>query len=241
MRNPVLSFGRRVVGVSLFLFACVAPAPPLRAEPLPPDVVPITAEPDHKIRFDNGRVRLVEARIPRGRLTKFHEHQFDAFFVFFANAAVTNEAYGGKPTTSPTPVGAAYFIPAPLGGYIHRVGAGADAAVHVSALELMVPPATDRGEPEGRFPPFELAIESARGRMYRLKLDPGESAEAFTRPAGTAIVAVSSGRSSEQRDGGPTTLWDFEPGDFRWVDTAEELTVRNDGSAPIELIEIEVF
>ncbi len=95
--------------------------------------------------------------------------------------------------------------------------------------------------PQDRFPPFEVVIDNPRGGLYRLKLGPSEAIDPFERPAATAILAISSGRISEQSAGRPDRLWDFEPGSFRWIEASEELAVRNEGSVPIELVEIEVF
>jgi hypothetical protein len=40
--------------------------------------------------------------------------------------------------------------------------------------------------------------------------------------------------------GKPTRLWDFEPADFRRFDSSEALSIRNEGSMAIELVEIEI-
>ena len=61
----------------------------------PDAVIPITAEPDHKIRFDNGSVRMYEVVLPKGKATLMHEHRADSFVVFFRAAESTNEPYGG--------------------------------------------------------------------------------------------------------------------------------------------------
>lgn len=208
----------------------------------PEGVVPITSEPEHKIRFDNGKVRLVEVVLPKGKSSLFHEHRADAFFVFFRTAEITSEPFGEKPVVTTTPAGSVHFRPTADGPYVHRVIASGAEIVHVSALELLESAAAGPASaPQDRFPPFEVALENSRGRIFRLKLGPGEATEAFTRPAGTAIFAVSSGRISEKREGNPERLWDFEPGHFRWVEIGEVLSLRNGGSAPIEWVEIEVF
>ncbi len=205
-------------------------------------VVPITSEPEHKIRFDNGKVRLVEVVLPRGKSSLFHEHRADAFFVFFRTAEITSEPFGGKPVATTTPAGSVQFRSTADGPYVRRVIASGEETVHVSALELLAPAAPDPSSAlQDRFPPFEIAMENSSGRIYRLKLGPGESTEAFTRPAGTAIFAISSGRVSEKPEGKPERLWDFEPGHFRWVETGEELSLRNESAIPIEWVEIEVF
>lgn len=216
---------------------------PLVANAGPPEgVVAITAEPEHKIRFDNGRVRVIEVILPQGKSSLFHEHLYDAFFVFFRNAEITSEPFKGKPVATTTPVGATHFTSTASGPYSHRVIATGKEAIHVIALELLKPAtAGSASASELRFPPFEVSLENTQGRIYRLKLSPSESADAFIRPAGTAIFAVSSGRISEKSANKPVRLWDFEPGHFRWIEASEELTLKNESPTPIELVEIEVF
>jgi len=208
---------------------------------LPAGVVPITSEPNHKVKFENGRVRMIEASLPKGKTSLFHEHQYDGFFVFFRAKGFENEPFKGKRIVTDLHDGAVLFIPAENGPYIHRVSAGGDEPVLVSVLELMTRTAGNANTSELRFPPFETALENPRGRIYRLKLQPGESSDVFTRPAGTGIFAISSGRVSEQTEGKPIRTWDMEPGYFRWVDAKEELTIKNEGQVPVELVEIEVF
>lgn len=205
-------------------------------------VVPITSEPEHKVRFHNAKVRLIEVLLPKGKSSLFHEHRADAFFVFFRTAEITSEPFGGKPVATTTPAGSVQFRSTADGPYVHRVIASGEETIHVSALELLAPAAPDPSSAsQDRFPPFEVALENSSGRIYRLKLGPGESTETFTRPAGTAIFAISSGRVSEKPEGKPERLWDFEPGHFRWVETSEALSLRNEGPTPIEWVEIQVF
>jgi hypothetical protein len=228
------------IGLSITCAALLAPAP-VRAEP-PERVVAITAEPHHKVRFDNGRVRLVEAVFLKGNASLFHTHLYDAFFVFFNTAAVGNQILGEKAVITKLAAGAVHFTSTAKGPYTHSVSAAGEETVHVSALELMqAPPPISAHTPQDRFPPFEVVIDNPRGRLFRLKLGPGEATESFVRPAATAILAVSSGRISEKATGRQDQLWDFEPGYFRWTETSEELTLRNESSTPIELVEIEVF
>jgi mannose-6-phosphate isomerase-like protein (cupin superfamily) len=223
----------------LYLAGFFLPLPCLAQ--LPAGVVPITSEPNHKVKFENGRVRMIEAALPKGKTSLFHEHQYDGFFVFFRSKGFANEPFQGKRVATDLHDGAVLFIPAENGPYIHRVSAGKDEPALVSVLELMTRTAGNTNSSELRFPPFETALENPRGRIYRLKLKPGESSDVFTRPAGTAIFAISSGRISEQPEGKPTRMWDLEPGTFKWVDAKEELTIRNEGQVPVELVEIEVF
>lgn len=227
--------------VASLVSCCLGFLSPLAAFAEPPDgVVPITSEPEHKIRFDNGRVRMIEVVLTKGKATLFHEHVFDAFFVFFRTAEIASEPFRAKPVATTTPAGAAHFTSTATGPYSHRVIASGKETIHVIATELLMP-ATSANASDARFPPFDVVLENSRGRVYRLKLNPGESADAFTRPGGTAIFAVSSGRISEKAGSKPARLWDFEPGHFRWAEASEELTLKNESTTPVELVEIEIF
>lgn len=233
-----------VLLVATLVFSCTGFIAPMSYAAGPPvGVIPITAEPDHKIRLDNGSVRIIEVVLPKGKATLFHEHLYDAFFVFFRNAEITSEPFRGKPVATKTPAGSVSFTSTSAGSYAHRVIATGEDTVHVIATELLTPPpaASTASTSESRFPPYEVALENPRGRIYRLRLNPGESADGFTRPARTVVFATSSGRISEKPEGKPARLWDFEPGHFRWVEASEELSLKNESTTPIELIEIEVF
>ena len=222
------------------LFAIVVSSP--GAAQTPVGVVPITAEPEHKIRFDNGRVRMYEVLLPKDRATQVHEHRADSFAVNFGAAEITNEFLGGKAVVLHTTPGTTSFTSTAQGPYSHRVIASGDSTFHVIAMELLSrTPAATRIDMPRPGPAFAPILQNARGRAWRISLAPGESTGSFTRPAGTAVFAITGGRISEFTDGKPARLWDFEPAYFRWYDASEQLSVRNDGPTPIELVEVEVF
>lgn len=203
---------------------------------------PITADPTHKIRFDNGRVRMYEVILQKGEATLVHEHRADSFNVFFRTAEITNEPHGGKPRVLRIPAGAVRFASTAKGPFSHRIVDTGDATFHVVAMELLAPPRASVVSASQRpSPPFKVELENQRGRVYRISLAPGESTEMFSRPAGSAVFATSTGRLSESPDGRPTRLWDLEPGNFRWIDQDERVSLKNEGTTPIELIEIDVF
>ena len=218
-------------------------APTFSVAQTPDGVVPITSEPDHKIRFDNGRVRMYEVVLSKGKATLVHEHRADSFTVFFRTAEVTNEPHGGgKPVVFNRTPGFVGFNSTVKGPYSHRVTASGETTFHVIAMELMSPTPTGSATATQRpSSTFKVALENPRGRAYRLTLVPGESTEAFTRPAGSALFAISPGRISENVDGKPARLWDFETGHFRWFETSEKLSMKNESSTSIDLVEIEVF
>jgi hypothetical protein len=84
-------------------------------------------------------------------------------------------------------------------------------------------------------------MENSRGRAYDIVLKSGESTAVFARPANTGIFAISGGRVSETADGKAPRLWDSEPGDFRWNDVSERLTITNASASDEEFVEIEIL
>lgn len=207
----------------------------------PDGVVAIAAEPDHKIRFDNGRVRMYEVLLPKGKGTLVHEHRADSFSVLLRNAEITNEPLAGKPAVFKVQAGLVAFASTAKGPYSHRVSASGESTFHVIVLELMSPTPGGGATAQRAGSAFKVVQDNPRGRAYRLTLAPGESTDAFVRQPGTAVFPISTGRISETVDGMPARLWDVEPGHFRWFETAERLSIRNEGSTPIDLVEIEVF
>jgi hypothetical protein len=221
-------------------FGVIAPVSGIAQTPA--GVVPITSEPDHKIRLDNGRVRMYEVVLPKGGATLVHEHRTDSFTVFIRPAELTNEPYGGKPAILQRTPGFVGFASTAKGPYSHRVIASGETTIHLIAMELLSPTPTGTATATQRpSSTFKVVLENPRGRAYRVALAPGESTETFTRVAGSALFAISAGRISESADGKPVRLWDFEPGHFRWFETSEKLSVKNESSTPIDLVEIEVF
>jgi hypothetical protein len=206
-------------------------------------VLPLTKEPNHHIHFDNGKVRQVEVFLKQGQSSFFHEHTHDNFFVFLNTTTEAVQTIGkpaGIRVAKPGEVG---FSSVANGPYTHRVGASSEAGFHVADIEIITKgnlgPVIDR--PKRPEKSFTLALENSRGRAYQMILKGGETTESFTRPANTAIFAVSGGRVTEISDGQPPRYWDSESGNFRWSETVDHLTIKNDGVTDLMLVEIEIF
>jgi len=205
-------------------------------------VVPITAEPDHKIRFDNGHVRIYEIYLPPGRGTLLHEHRADNFTVNFGDSEVTIEPPDGDPLTISVATGGVGFSSTATGPYTHRVVATGQTEFHGIAIELLARESARQSTPDRRQdPPFHVVLENERGRAYRIRLEPGESTGRFARQGSSVLVAMSAGRISQELDGEAPRLWDFEAGYFRWIDESGRPSVRNEGQEPADLVEIEIY
>jgi mannose-6-phosphate isomerase-like protein (cupin superfamily) len=232
----------RLIAAVILGFSLASLTPGPAAAQTPPAVVPITAEPEHRIRFDNGKVRMYEVLLPKGRATLWHEHRADSFAIIIRATEFANEPYGKAPVALKLPAGVVGFASTANGPYAHRIVATGEAGFHVIAMELLEPaPAgpPSAAPPEGA--PFKVTRENARGRASRLALHPGESTGAYSRPGRSAWFAISTGRITVEPDGAAPRYWDFEPGQFRWFDAGERMRLRNEGSAPVDLVQIEIF
>jgi hypothetical protein len=233
---------RRALTLALASFAaCALIALPTLAQSKDP-VVPVSMEPDHHIRFDNGKVRVYDVHLHRGKWSQFHEHAWDNFFVFIHATTQAFEFNDGRHGTRQVKTGEVAFASTAAGPYTHRVTAEGDTPVHVVDIEILNNglgsgiPGTKRPEPS-----FKIVLENSRGRAYDFVLKPGESTAVFARPANTAIFAISGGRVSETAEGKAPRLWDSEPGDFRWNDASERLTITNGSTSDEEFVDIEFF
>lgn len=232
-RSPPLA----MLLAGLLALAAAGPA----AAQAPADVVPISAEPSHKVRFDNGTVRVYEVLLQPGAGTLMHEHRADSFSVILRDAEMRNEPHGGFAMSFPVPAGFVGFASTANGPYAHRIVASGPTPFHVVALELLgskpsAPPLARRDARQ-----FDLLTENSRGRAYGYTLAPGQSTGPFSRQVACAVIAVSAGRVTEAAEGEPPRPWEFEPGNVRWIGANDKVIVKNDGAVPVRLVEIEVF
>jgi hypothetical protein len=227
---------------TLALFAAFTFASPAIAQSKKP-VLPVSMEPSHHVRFDNGRVRVYDVQVPTGKWTQFHEHAWDNFFVFINPSTQAYEFNDGRHGTRQVKTGDVGFSSTATGPYTHRVNAEGDLPLHVVDIEILnnVQLVSGAAMPKRPEPSFKIVMENSRGRAYDIVLKPSESTAAFTRPANTGIFAVSGGRVSETADGKPARLWDSEPGGFRWNEVSERLTITNNSLKDEEFVEIEIL
>jgi len=208
---------------------------------LPNGVVPVAAEPSHKIRFDNGRIRVYEVLLSAGEQTLFHQHSADSVTLAFARTHIRNEFYEAASMgldVRPQDIG---YTSTEAGPYSHRVVVDGDQSFHVMAVELMSSVGTSANTLLRDDAVFRLEQDKPRARVYRMKLAPGQSTPTYNRHSGTFVVAMTPGRISRNYADGVKQLWDFETADARWVAQKEQLMIRNESDHDVELVEIEVY
>src|SRR4051794_36295224 len=105
-----------VVGICTFITS------PANAQ-VTDSVVPVSAESNHRIRFDNGKVRMYEVQLSKGAVTAFHEHTKDSFSVIMATTTRVNQPKDGERVDAPVKAGQVGYAPTTKGPYTHRIEA----------------------------------------------------------------------------------------------------------------------
>lgn len=177
-----------------------------------PGAIPIEQEPQHKVVFKNDFVRIIDATLPPGYVTKDHIHAADSVSVNVANGREGEAGQRG--------LGRAGFS---KGGYSHVVSNTNPAIVRYIVIE---PIKTDRAGGEvAALPHHTLETDNDRVRVYRVKLAAGESMESHIHTSGRVLVSVT----------GPAgaVMWS-------WIGAGENnpLKVPAGGTA-LEIVEVE--
>jgi hypothetical protein len=178
-----------------------------------PGAIPIEQEPQHKVVFKNDFVRIIDAALPPGYVTKDHIHAADSVAVNVANGREGEAGQRG--------LGRAGFS---KGGYSHVVSNTNPAIVRYIVIE---PFKTDRpgGEAAAALAHHTLETDNDRVRVYRVKLAAGESMESHMHASGRVLVSVTGS------DGA---------GKWSWVGAGENNPLKvPPGGAALEIVEVE--
>lgn len=222
--------------ICLFLLlAFLLPAP---AQQSP---VPIEKEPRHPLIFENQYVRVFDVLIPAGKTTLSHIHEHDGVGVRLTDARIRDEPQTGAPEEISAKRGEVSFAfrPSPL---IHKVSNIGDTPFRNIFVEIL-PSAgvlTD-AKPLADVAGYALALENNRVRMLRLVLAPGESTEVRTHSLRCLSVAVTKGNIIVETPGSKKTKTQrLKPGDTQWREVGTKYSLKNVGSAPFEVVDIEL-
>jgi hypothetical protein len=202
----------RIAGFSLGLLAVLLSAAGAQTQRgISPGAVPIEQEPQHRIAIKNDFVRIIDATLPPGYVTKDHIHLADSVSVNVANGREGEEALRG--------LGRAGFS---RGGYSHVVTNSNKAIVRYIVVE---PIKSDRpGAASAVTAKHSLESENDRVRIYRVRLAAGESLETHSHPAGYVEVVIAGSQG---------------PGAFAWVPAGESRPLKAPAAGPMEAVEVE--
>ena len=202
--------------------------------------VPIEKEPRHRLKFENGYVRVFDVLIPPGNTSLFHTHVHDDVGVKLTDARIRDEPTGGSPDDLTVTRGEVSFAhrPSPL---THRVGNTGETPFRNIFVEILPPAGAPHGAPPQALAAGQtLVLENERVRISRLILAPGQSSELHTHVLRRLAVAVTEGRLAVEVPGEKARTFEFKSGDFRWYEAGATHALKNVGSTPFEAVDIEL-
>jgi mannose-6-phosphate isomerase-like protein (cupin superfamily) len=249
-----------ILGCLAALAAGVARAQPSGAAPPSADVrssatidrdtvvVPVHHEPHHRQVFQYGTTRILDLQIPPGETSWFHSHDWPVLYMTLGRSAVRTQNLGGEwtgggarpaaaarpaPPPAPRATSTTGYLDKPVTHRIENIGTGLFRAM-VVVNETRGDDATSV-EAAG----FAGTPELANGwfRSYRITLAPGERTPPHKHHEPVVIFQATDGRGLAA---GPMKFELNEPGQWAFYDADVEHSVQNLGSAPLELLEIEV-
>jgi uncharacterized protein (DUF885 family)/quercetin dioxygenase-like cupin family protein len=228
-------------------------------------VVPVYHEPHHRQLFAKGTTRILEGQVPPGDTSWYHVHTEPVLYLTLSASAqrtqVLGEDWGRGRGEGVAPAGAA-----PVGRGAPPAGRGA-APITAGAVTTIRPtsttsyydqPVTHRISNGGdRLFRFMVVTNAAAGddtdadhgfqgkaelanrwfRAYRITLAPGQSTPSHKHSTESVVIQISDGRGLAA---GPMTWELSEPGRWAWFEGGTAHEIRNVGTVPLEVIEVDV-
>lgn len=167
-----------------------ASVPRFAAAASDPAVVSVEMAPFHIVPFENEYARLLNVKIPAGKVGSWHKHSLDFAQTFLADSPIEVTRLDGKPpSTFHAKVGGVAFTGYSKQLLVHQVANVGDHDFHVLAIEIddALP---GRFSPQARTDPYAMVMDNERVRGWRFILQPGQSAPDHPDRAGRAICGA---------------------------------------------------
>jgi hypothetical protein len=162
-----------------------------------------------------------------------------SFFVITAGAKIKNQVLGTEPVELEFKLGEVRFAPYTKSPGTHQIiNIERDNAMRLLAVGIVYPE-PGRYTVSTRPAKYEVALDNARVRAWRVKLNPGESVPAIKQTAPGARMVVTGGTVAEKRPGKPDQPLVLNNHDFMAL-VIEERGMENIGRTPVEFVEIEL-
>lgn len=200
--------------------------------------VPAHREPRHHLVYENALARVMEVRVSAGDTTGWHRHADRMFSVVIAGARSWDQRAAHEPEPVPALTVGAVFDNGGWIPYTHRVG-----NVDTVAFQYVVASVKRR---TGFTAPAlhdvsHLALErdSAGAHVYRVTLAPGEATTSHRHAAPGLTIQIGAGSvrtegTKPRRSGAASGA-----GAWTWRAAGHTHQLRNMGSVPVQLVEID--
>jgi len=200
----------------------------------------------HVPLFNNEIVSVLEVNFPPGRESDFHHHRYDSLDIYLVDYPenASGQAYGGpitvmrdgKPLPKRGEVSFKEFSSKPI---INRGVNLGKTPMRVIQTDFTANRAFGYSPAERDDPAYVKVLDNGRAKVWRLTLNPGQSAAAINQKAPGMRVVIQGGEISEGYPGmSDRGMW-LDDGKVYWQGPSVVRTVKNIGATPIMLVEVE--
>lgn len=197
--------------------------------------VPVDQEPHHHVVLKNDDVLVIHVILPAGESTLYHTHSRDRVSVALTSTKLAQQELGkpeGKPgMTHPGEIS----VMTANGPYTHRLRNLGPATFEVVDVEFF-----HRPEHPSEHAAAAVTAENPSARVYKWVLAPGAVTPMHTHDRPYLILAATPMQLKMTAPDGRTFTHEIKAGDFHWVDAGVTHTLANVGTAPGEIVEIEL-
>jgi hypothetical protein len=224
----------------LWPLLAIAFAPLAAAQTGAPATVPVESTSYHVPVFSNDYVTVLNVFIPSQRESGFHRHSLDSVGVLISDTARTGQVLGAEATpTAQRGNGSANFTNYAREPVVHNVAITGDVPFHNIVVELLE--ANPHGFAAGaRGDGYTQVLDNERVRVWRLALEPGQTAPAISQTGPGVRVVIEGGELAELEPGKAERRKAPRRGEFYWQDAGTSRAVRNIGTTRLDFIELEI-
>ena len=227
----------RALEISLATWVVGAATATSSASQSPP--VPVYLEPDHHLVFRNNLVRVLDIRVPPHHISKYHVHSNPLVSVTVQDARSWSQKLG-EPRGAESPrgevpsVGDNWDQELP---YTHRVGNVDVVGYHRIAAEWLHAPknACSALDPVAG---FELLKDGRFGRIYAMRLAPGQSTPPHVHSCPGLTIQGTDG-TLKSVGTLPAAQGGKGAGHWFWRNAGFDHAIRNEGPRPVTVYEID--
>ena len=227
---------RLALSTPLILVAC---APSLAPGAGRPTVVPIERESHHHVVFESPLVRVFDVRVEPGDTTLFHVHADP-----HAGVVISGSARWGQTLGQAGAVGLGDAVGTLLDNatsalpYTHRV-ANVDSALFRYVMGQFLAHSNIVSAPLPDERGVTLERETSRGRVYRIRLLPGQATSLHRHAQPGLLIQIGSGKVELSGDTSEASSGQSGAGAWWWRAVGNVHSIRNASDAPVDLIEID--
>jgi hypothetical protein len=224
----------------LWPLLAVVLAPLAAAQNVAPTPLPVEEASYHVPAFSNELVTVLNVFIPPHSESGYHRHSLDSVGVLISDTARTAQVLGAEATvTALRGNGSANFTNYARAPLVHSVAITGDGPFHNIVVELLYP-TPGRFTAGTRGQGYTQVLDNERVRIWRLALEPGQTAPAITQSAPGVRVVIEGGELVESVPEKADRRKAPRKGEFFWQDAGQTRAVRNVGTTRIELVELEL-